>query len=586
MKLTGTKLLVALFLLVICGSLLYAQGHADPPFIQVQSAEHAITIDGVADETDWSRRFDYLVFKSGFQPGDVEYGVTEHLLIDGDTYIDTTTTLVKMLHYGTDLYILIDSDDKYVNKWGGSWEGDGLFMKIKDAAGIDREIKLYFNASGTDPDIVHEEQVIGCSEGVATKKEGTVVNDTTQIDAGYLAEMVIHLDVLGYTDDVQEVAINMNIFDPDKQTGTAGEEWNKGSYHKSWWGSEWGNDRKIRLADPPLRIAYSTDTAITLDGELTEEFWNGADHVVVAKNSYTSSGGYYSQWGDTLNEYTDRSEAVVKFYHNGTDLYIGIISNDSSVCKWSPGWEADGLFLWMTNKGDKLPAARMEIKNMYFNESEGAGTVFELGGAAPTGSAEGASYEPAGTTTHTESNGPDAGYSLETVVHTDYYGYSVGDTVYLSVVIWDMDYSSSDAFDDHVSDYAPNWWGTQWCDVAFEKYYLYRAVVLSPEASAIETDLPIGTIRDYRLYQNYPNPFNPTTNISYNLPVNSNIKIEIFDILGKNIATIIDDYQIAGTHQAIWNGRDTAGNLVTSGVYFYRLTTPQFNQVKKMMLMK
>lgn len=586
MKKRFTVLTLAALFLLLMGTSLLAQGHVDPAYLMIQSAEHPITVDGVADEIDWQRRFDFLVFKAGYKPGAVEYDVTAHLLVDGHPdYVDTTTTLVKMLHYGTDLYILIDSDDKYVNKWGGSWEGDGLFIKIKDAGGIDREIKLYFNASGTDPDIVHEEHVVGSSEGVATKKEGTIVNDTTQIDAGYTAELVIHLDVLGYTDDVQEVAINMNIFDPDKQTGKAGENGVIGSYHKSWWGSEWGNDRKIRLADPPLRVAYSTDTGITLDGELTEEFWNGAESVTVGKGSNTSSGGYYMQWGHPTNEYTDQSQAVIKFVHKGTDLYIGVESNDESVCKWT-GWEADGLFLWMTNKGDPRPTDRMEIKTMYFSANEGDSAVHEISTATPAGSTDGVSFEPEGTVTHTETNGPDAGYSIEVVVHTDYFGYSIGDTVLLSTVIYDIDYASADAYTDSTSDFAPNWWGTQWCDVNFEKYYLYRAVVLSPEASAIEADFTLGTVREYRLQQNYPNPFNPTTTISYNLPVNSNIKIEIFDILGKKVNIIFAGNQTAGSHQAVWNGRDMAGNLVPSGIYFYRLATPQFNQVKKMMLMK
>ncbi len=166
-------------------------------------------------------------------------------------------------------------------------------------------------------------------------------------------------------------------------------------------------------------------------------------------------------------------------------MYIGVESNDSSVCKWSPGWEADGLFLWMTFKGMiPSPGQRLEIKNMYFNSTQGAGAVFELNANVPTGGAEGASYEPPGTVTHTESNGADAGYSLEVVVHTALFGYSDLDTVKLSVVIWDMDYASADVFDDNtLSDYAPNWWGTQWCDTNFEKYYLYREVILSDQTS-------------------------------------------------------------------------------------------------------
>ncbi len=574
------------FLILLAGNICFAEGHVDPPFLQIQSAETPLTLDGKLDETDWQRRFDHLIFKENFIPGDVEYGITQTFLVDGDSYIDTTTTIVRILHYGMDLYISLQSDDKYVNKWGGSWEGDGLFMKVTDATGADKEFKLYFNAAGTDPDMVYEETVAGSGSGMGYKMSGTVVNDTTQIDSGYTAELVIHLDELGYTEGDTEIPVVMNIFDPDKQTGASGEEWNIGSYWKCWWGSEWGGTYRIlRLADPPLRLAVKTEDEITLDGQLTESFWENANYVVVGMGSPYSTGGYYMQWGDTLNSYTDRSQATVKFVHKGTDLYIGVESNDSSVCAWSPGWEADGLFLWMTNKGEPAPTARMEIKNMYFNQTEGAGAEFQLGGSTPTGSAEGASYEPEGTLTHTETNGADHGYSLEVVVHTDYYGYSELDTVKLSVVIWDLDYSSSDAYDQNVADYAPAWWGTQWADVNFEKYYMYRDVVLS-DVTAIENDRGEIKLTDFRLLQNYPNPFNPTTTIAYELPVRSQIKVEIFDLLGKKIATLYDAEQSAGTHHVVWDSKTEQGSLAGSGIYFYKVSTSEFSKTRKMILMK
>jgi hypothetical protein len=289
------------------------------------------------------------------------------------------------------------------------------------------------------------------------------------------------------------------------------------------------------------------------------------------------------QWGDTLNAYEDQSMAVVKFAHNGTDLYIGVESNDSSVCKWSPGWEADGLFLWMTFKGlIPGPAERMEIKNMYFSGTEGDGSVFELNANVPTGGAEGTSYEPAGTVTHTETNGADEGYFLEVVVHTDLFGYSDGDTVMLSACIWDMDYASEDAYDQNISDYAPNWWGTQWVDQNFEKYYMYRGVVLSDQTSVgIEDSGPAEVATTYNLAQNYPNPFNPTTTIDYALPTATKVKIQIFDVLGRKVATLLDTDQKAGSHFVIWNGSDDFGNRVGSGVYFYRLTTSKFARTMK-----
>ncbi len=589
MKYLATIILALAISLIFAGTGVYAQGHSDPPYLQIQSAEKPITIDGKLDETDWQRRFDYLIFRSNFKPGDVEYSVTGEVLVSG-TYKDTTTTIVKILHYGLDLYIALQSDDKYVNKWGNSWEGDGLFMKVQTADGSLVEYKFYWNKSGVDPDINYETTGIPLSsgEGAAYKMPGTVVNDTTQVDAGYTAELVIHLDELGYTDPLSNVPVLINIFDPDGQTGSAGEEWVIGSYHKMWWGSEWGPvTRTLRLADPPTKIAIKTDADLTLDGKLDEPFWANADYVVVGKGSNLSSGGYYMQWGNPLNSYTDSSLTTVKFAHKGTDLYLGVQSNDASVCKWSPGWEADGLFLWMTFKG-VIPASgeRMEIKAMYFNQTEGAPISFELSANVPTGGAEGASFEPAGTVTHTETNGPDNGYSLEVEVHTDLFGYADGDTVKLSAVIWDMDYASPDAYNADVADYKPDWWGTQWVDQNFEKYYMYRNVVLSDQTSVGVADVTPTIAREYLLEQNFPNPFNPSTTIKYRLAKSSSVTVTVFNVLGRKVRTLVNTNLNAGEYSIEWDGMDDAGMALSNGVYFYRIETPSFSQTKKMLLIK
>ncbi|MBP6672572.1 MAG: T9SS type A sorting domain-containing protein, partial [Bacteroidetes bacterium] len=90
----------------------------------------------------------------------------------------------------------------------------------------------------------------------------------------------------------------------------------------------------------------------------------------------------------------------------------------------------------------------------------------------------------------------------------------------------------------------------------------------------------------FTLGQNYPNPFNPTTQIEYNVPVRSNVAINIFNILGQKVASIVNDVHEAGTHRATWNGKDFSGKTVASGIYFYQMQSGSFEQVKKMMLMK
>ncbi|HFE63649.1 MAG TPA: T9SS type A sorting domain-containing protein [Caldithrix sp.] len=75
----------------------------------------------------------------------------------------------------------------------------------------------------------------------------------------------------------------------------------------------------------------------------------------------------------------------------------------------------------------------------------------------------------------------------------------------------------------------------------------------------------------YRLYQNYPNPFNPSTTISFDLPEESRVMLEIYDITGRKIRVLAEGRYPAGSHRVVWDGRDSNGQAVASGVYAYRL---------------
>ena len=87
--------------------------------------------------------------------------------------------------------------------------------------------------------------------------------------------------------------------------------------------------------------------------------------------------------------------------------------------------------------------------------------------------------------------------------------------------------------------------------------------------------------KSFELYQNYPNPFNPTTNFKYDLPKNTRVRIDVFDLLGKGVKILVDEVQSGGSYIIKFN----ASNL-SSGVYFYRLKTNDFSQTKKLLLMR
>jgi minor extracellular serine protease Vpr len=90
----------------------------------------------------------------------------------------------------------------------------------------------------------------------------------------------------------------------------------------------------------------------------------------------------------------------------------------------------------------------------------------------------------------------------------------------------------------------------------------------------------------YELGQNYPNPFNPSTRISYSLGESGPVTLRVFDILGRDIATLVNAPQNAGSYQIMWDGRDAAHRPVSSGVYFYRLESGSFTKTNKMVMLK
>jgi plastocyanin len=88
-------------------------------------------------------------------------------------------------------------------------------------------------------------------------------------------------------------------------------------------------------------------------------------------------------------------------------------------------------------------------------------------------------------------------------------------------------------------------------------------------------------VDQFKLEQNYPNPFNPSTRISYSVPTSTFVNLKVFDIIGNEVATLVNKEQPAGSYQI-----DFDASKLTGGVYFYQLTTNEFVDTKKMILIK
>ncbi len=116
------------------------------------------------------------------------------------------------------------------------------------------------------------------------------------------------------------------------------------------------------------------------------------------------------------------------------------------------------------------------------------------------------------------------------------------------------------------------------------KKFKYRLKQIDPngkfEYSSV-VNVSIDVPANFAVAQNYPNPFNPTTVINYQLPISGYVTLKVFDMLGREVATLVNEKKVAGNYSVTFNG-----NALSSGVYFYQLRSGSFVETKKLTLMK
>lgn len=117
-------------------------------------------------------------------------------------------------------------------------------------------------------------------------------------------------------------------------------------------------------------------------------------------------------------------------------------------------------------------------------------------------------------------------------------------------------------------------------------YYIIKAFNSKggPIFESDEIKIGISGIKDFTLEQNHPNPFNPTTSISFELTNETHVSLKVYDLIGREIATLVDENKPAGNYTVEFDASKYSN--LTSGIYFYKLTTDRYSDVKKMILTK
>jgi hypothetical protein len=468
MKKIVYKFSSALFITLLCCTFnLNAQKWQNPAAMEAIYSPTAITVDGKLNEAAWSSAYEYLIFGPNATTTLNAKSVTGEVLVRGPIK-DTAHATVKFLRRGMKLYVGISSDDKSVCAFGNgdSWEGDGLFMVVKDATGKNVEFKLYFNKAGVNPNINFETADTTLGYGTGVKGPHTIVNDTTAVDSGYTAELVINLDKMGYTATSTSIPVNIDIFDPNGYDGVVGA-WNAsgiGTFDKTYWGSEWASDatmKKLILYQDPASIDVPlTQNPVTVDGKLNEGEWSAPINYLVFGPQAATSQYAHSVTSGTLvkGTYLDTTTTSIKFLRNGMNVYLGISSNDKSVCCFGNGdsWEGDGVFM----KVQKADGTFQEYK-LYFNKTGVDPAVnFDTDTTLGKGAAVKGSSTKVNDTTQV-----DNGYTAELAIYLNKLGYTTAPaTLPVAISVFDPDNYTTGvtAYGNNTGTYYKTWWGSEW----------------------------------------------------------------------------------------------------------------------------
>ena len=119
-----------------------------------------------------------------------------------------------------------------------------------------------------------------------------------------------------------------------------------------------------------------------------------------------------------------------------------------------------------------------------------------------------------------------------------------------------------------------------------QDFYIHNTLVMLPTGDDVSLADVTVMPEKFTIHQNYPNPFNPVTTLRYDLPENGNVNITIYDMLGRQVKTLINQNQDAGYRSVVWNATNNYGEPVSAGIYLYQIQAGEYMQTKKMVLLK
>ncbi len=609
MKLRVTACVLLVF--VLCSALTASGQARREDAIWARTYTGTITLDGVLNETGWSRA-ESVTVRYGIDAGipgsgwKIEGGVLPQ---------DSTYAKLKLLVAGNQLYLGAEVHDKSV---GGSRDFnrfDGFLMALKDHMdpNAPKPPAEYFYAwwypTQTDPQPPGQlPAFIGkwatwppgtprTPEQIANWDAVTVVhgrsNDDAVIDQGYTVEMRFNLTPMGY--DVTRpqgdiVEWNISIYDCDWFWPIDGARF---SSNRVWWQGPWGNAMwydevhiyakpSIGLFNdlPTIEAEYrvpngSNEATPDIDGTFFEPAWSRlsgfdlryGDEALRA--TYPGVGPYRAgQYQPVVNggqaAVLDPGDATVKVFFKDNFLYMAFDVRDQ-VVQYHPNIDRwDGFIVTINDRHERGPDNQLIGRRLSFQVSqEGTAMAHDyLATLLQSGGAQIALTLKTGTTVDTLGQQADTGYRAELAVDLTQLGYAPGledGTLWLGVDLLDGDsfIPPSDSYGTRT------WWFREYEGTCCPVWAYMDPTLHVAGADDAQAVRPPG----YDLLSPEPNPFRYATDIPYALPQPSRVTLEVFDVQGRLLEKRALGLQQAGTRQVRFEGADRS-----AGIYQYRLT--------------
>ncbi|MCU0613084.1 MAG: T9SS type A sorting domain-containing protein [Candidatus Eisenbacteria bacterium] len=588
-----------------------------------------ITVDGQMNEAAWAAADSVIVEFGAYSglPGGGwrwENGILEPT--------DPTYAVAKFLVSGDKLYVGILVKDKSVG--GGLFNHfDGFLMNIRDKAGPRPAAALeyfygwvaetwadtntakvgalpnYFGPrSYTNPERADYWNAVTTVQGISN-------SDTTE-DEGYTTEFEFNVSKHGYDVTKAElVGFTFSVYDNDY-------EWPldvaRQAGNRAWWQCPWGNGTWFNtgriMVDPAVTVTSGAAPAIdpdveilsganyadpTIDGSLNEDVWAAAPSFTIAwgdtllRASYPGagalrSGQFQPELGGVRAPVQDPGLAVVKYFYKGDMLYLGVDVSDQVVVSKELDF-TDAFRLAINDRADQDTIEHWyRIRNLLVKFDSLGNTVLDgyLPTVVDTMSMGEVKVAMKPNTTVNDPSDFDEGWYVEMAIDLKAIGYPAGlgdKALFMGATLYD-----GDAFTNPADDYGTRTWffregadpwtsdAAAWC-------------VLSPTViTSIDDPTASGIPERFELMGNFPNPFNPSTQIRYAVAKESKVTIQVFDLLGRAVATVPVGIKQAGVHESSFSA-----TALPSGAYFYRVefqstATGQLlsTLIGKMMLLK